>query len=137
MEVKKSTPGQRQVLRGYFEQSSDLFNSILLVAPLFVIYQVGVLTTGGITNGVDFISRFLFQTLLGGSLLLYIAFHAALLVGLAFALAALKKRSRLYPKVWLPVIAESTLYALLLSGVITSVLRVLHIPPTLAIGVEE
>lgn len=120
----------------YWEQSRDLFNSMVLVAPLFVVYQIGVLTTGGVQNGVDFVTRFLFE-IFGGNLTLYLAFNVAVLVALAIALAVLRKKSQLHPRIWGPVLLESTFYALALSSVINLILRVLHVPPHLAAGLGE
>ncbi len=43
--------------RGYFQQSSDLTNSLLLIAPLLVLYEVGLfLTHFEGMNGVDFVT---------------------------------------------------------------------------------
>ena len=59
------------MIKDYFEDSRDLFTSLILVLPLFIAYQLGVLLTGGVRNGVDFASDFLW-TLASNQLLYYI-----------------------------------------------------------------
>ena len=47
---------------GYFAQSKNLINSLILVIPLLVVYEAGLLINGGKTlNGVDFITIFLIR----------------------------------------------------------------------------
>jgi membrane protease YdiL (CAAX protease family) len=118
----------------YWATSQDLFLSFLLVIPLFLIYQVGVLTTGGAVNGVDFTTRTLFS-LTGGKLSWYLAFNGAVLVGLLLALKTLPKKKKLHPGIWAWVVIESTLYAFFLSGVVNSIITgVLHVSPPLVVG---
>jgi hypothetical protein len=130
--MASKTSRQAGGLSQYHEQSRDLFNSLVLVIPLFVLYQVGVLALGGLRNGVDFVTQLLFELFQDRSL--YLAFNGAILAGLAVALFVLRKKSQLHPRIWVPVLVESTVYALALSAVINTILRFMTISPTLAIG---
>ena len=40
-------PAPNRASRSYFSDSRDLLTSVVLILPLFVAYQIGVLTTGG------------------------------------------------------------------------------------------
>lgn len=121
-------------MRQYLRDSSNLLNSVILVLPLFVIYQIGVLTTGGVQNGVDFITSFLRFTVFGGNTLYYVLFNLGVLIALAGAALALRHKQRFSPKVFGLVIAESTFYGLLLGGLIGMVLSKVGIDPSLAAG---
>jgi membrane protease YdiL (CAAX protease family) len=118
----------------YWSISKDLFHSFLLVLPLFVVYQIGVLSTGGAVNGVDFTTRTLFA-LTRGDIRLYIGFQVFVLAGLLFVLKMLPNKKRLHAGIWAWVIVESAVYAFFLSGVITSILTgIFHISPPLVVG---
>ena len=54
----------------------NLLTSLVLVFPLFVIYQIGVLFTLPLLNGADFLTVFLFRKL-GLSTSAYLAYTAA------------------------------------------------------------
>ena len=43
-------------IRDYLRDSRDLRTGLVLVVPLFILYQIGVLATDGIRNGVDFVT---------------------------------------------------------------------------------
>lgn len=119
---------------GYLTTSKNLFHSFLLVIPLFVLYQIGVLGTGGAVNGVDFTTRFLMR-LFGGSVAAYLGFNVAVLVGLFVALKMLPQKEKLHAGVWAWVVVESAVYAFFLSGVIKIVLvGLLGVQPPLFIG---
>ncbi len=109
-------------LRGYFQDSRNLRSSILVVIPLFVIYQVGILATGGVRNGVDFMTDLLLHVIFRGSVLYYVIFNLAVLAGLVAAVAYLRKRREFNPKTFLFIIIEGTVYGLLLGFLIGSML---------------
>ena len=96
--------------RGYFEETRDLLTSIVLVLPLFVAYQIGVLSTGGVRNGVDFVTDVLFLVT-GESLTNYLLVNAGFLVVLLVMVVVLRKRGTFRPKVWPKLLLESTVYA--------------------------
>lgn len=115
-----------KIPQGYLQQSRDLVNSLVLVLPLLLLYQLGLLVTGLQTvNGVDFISYFL-ATRWGLSGLL--VFNGLLFLAGMIGVHQLRKGRRLEPKILVPVTIESTCYALVLGSVIIFVMRKLHVP---------
>ena len=120
------------------EQSSprNLFTSLVLVFPLFIIYQVGVLFTLPMLNGADFVTTLLFATL-GLTIKGYLLFLAAVVLAFGLALALLKRTQHFNRQVILPVLLESTIYALTMGSLILLVMtKVLGISPTLAAGLH-
>jgi membrane protease YdiL (CAAX protease family) len=121
------------------EQSSprNLLTSLILVFPLFIIYQVGVLFTLPMLNGADFVTTLLFATL-GLTLHGYLAFLAAVGLGFGIALILLKRTQHFNSRVILPVLLESVIYALTMGSLIILLMtRVLGISPALAAGLQE
>ncbi len=121
-------------IRRYLRDSRNLLNSLLMVLPLFVIYQIGVLTTGGVQNGVDFVTSFLRFTVFGGHTGYYVLFNCVILVAMLGTAWALRHKEKFNPKVFGGVLLESTLYGMLLGGLIGGVLIKLGIEPSLAAG---
>ena len=121
------------------EQASprNLLTSLILVFPLFLIYQVGVLFTLPMLNGADFITTLLFASL-GLTLKGYLLFLAGVVGVFALTLTVLKRNQHFNGKVLLPVIAESILYALTMGSLIVLLMtKVLGFPPSLAVGLPE
>jgi len=104
----------------YFAQSREPLTAFVAVLPLFVFYQVGILLTGGVRNGVDFMSSLLFA-IFGGNMSAYLGFNAVVLVGFLVVVARLRSRGELHPRVMPMMILESAVYALLV-GVAVNVL---------------
>jgi membrane protease YdiL (CAAX protease family) len=104
-------------LRAYLSGSRDLFTSLVLVMPLFLFYQVGVLLTGGLRNGVDFVTTALFSVF-GGSVLAYGAFNLAVLGGFGVALAVLRKKGTFQPRLFPWMLLESAIYALFFGSIV-------------------
>ena len=115
----------------------NLFTSLILVFPLFVIYQVGVLFTLPMLNGADFVTTLLFASL-GLTLWGYLIFLAAVVLGFGLALVLLKRTQQFNGRVFLPVVLESIIYALTMGSLIILVMtKVLRISPSLAAGLPE
>lgn len=115
----------------------NLLTSLILVFPLFLIYQIGVLFTLPMLNGADFVTTFLFASL-GLTLKGYLLFLAAVVGVFALALVLLKRKQQFNGRVFLPVVLESILYALTMGSVIVLLMtKVLRIPPYLAAGLLE
>ena len=115
----------------------NLFTSLILVFPLFIIYQVGVLFTLPMLNGADFVTTLLFATL-RLTLTSYLIFLAAVVVAFALALVLLKRTQQFNGKVFMPVVLESLIYALTMGSLILLVMtKVLGISPSLAAGLPE
>jgi membrane protease YdiL (CAAX protease family) len=119
--------------KGYLEQSRDLGNSLILVAPLLILYEVGLLVSGfKALNGVDFITVLVAQHAGGVKGLLVL--NLVLLVGVAAAAASRRRDRRFDPRIAPLVVLESTVYALLLGFAIVSIMHRLPFRPGLETG---
>jgi len=113
----------------------NLLTSLVLVFPLFLIYQVGVLFTLPVLNGADFLTVFLFRNL-HLTPTAYLGYTAVVALTFAVSVAVLRRRQRFDPRLILPVLLESAIYALTMGSVIVFVMtRGLGISPRLAGGV--
>jgi hypothetical protein len=113
----------------------NLLTSLVLVFPLFLVYQVGVLFTLPMLNGADFLTVFLFRNL-GLSRGAYLAYTVAVAVAFVIAVAVLRRRQRFDPKLIVPVLVESAIYALTMGSLIVFVMtKLLHVSPRLAGGI--
>ncbi len=124
---------RREGLRAYLAQSRELGTSVVLVLPLFVAYQLGVLLTGGIRNGVDFMTDAL-MLLVGHSLAGYLAVNAAVLGVLLVVLAVMRKRGELHPRIFPAVLVESTVYAFFFGAAVSGLIHALGLGVLLAAG---
>lgn len=115
----------------------NLLTSLVLVFPLFLIYQIGVLFTLPMLNGADFVTTLLFASF-GLTLKGYLVFLASVVLAFALALGLLKRKQDFNGKVFLPVLLESTIYALTMGSLIALVMtKVLGFSPALAVGLPE
>jgi hypothetical protein len=111
----------------------DPLTSAILVFPLFLIYQLGILLSRGL-NGVDFVTSSLVQ-LCERDLGNYLIVLAGLLVGYAAILILLRQRDSFDPKAFVPVLAESTFYALTMGSIILFVMhRFVELVPGLVVS---
>ncbi len=120
-------------VRAYLHGSRDLFTSLILVLPLFALYQVGILATGGVRNGVDFVTDLLMYAL-NGSLTAYLVFNLFVLVGSGFAIAAMRKRGSFHAKLVPWMLMESAVYALFFGSTISLMIHSLGLDALLAAG---
>jgi hypothetical protein len=112
----------------------NLLTSLVLVFPLFLVYQVGVLFTLPVLNGADFLTVFLFRNL-GLSTGSYLAYTFAVATAFAIAVVVLRHKERFDPRLVIPVLIESAIYALTMGSLILFVMtRGLGISPRLAAG---
>ena len=118
--AKAAARGRAADNASYFAQSKEPLTAFVAVLPLFVFYQVGILLTGGVRNGVDFVSSLLFR-LFGDNLSAYLGFNAVVLVAFLIVVARLRKNGELHPRVMPLMLLESSVYALLV-GVAVNVL---------------
>jgi membrane protease YdiL (CAAX protease family) len=106
----------------------------VLVFPLFLIYQVGVLFTLPMLNGADFLTVFLFHQL-GLTTPAYLAYIAGVAVLFAIAVGVLRRRQKFDPALIVPVLLESAIYALTMGSLIIVVMtNIFGISPRLAGG---
>lgn len=118
-------------VRGYFMQRLDPLTSVFLVVPLFLVYQLGVLAQmrciegrgcAWIGNGVDFVTGSLMAAT-GGSLLTYAALATSTALALTAAALWARRRARLSPRLFAPVLLESAVYASLVGPTIAALQR--------------
>lgn len=118
---------------GFFDASRrNLLTNLVLVCPLFVIYQLGVLVTLPMLNGADFVTILLLQNL-GLSRSAYLAFVGGVAAAFLLAVGLLRRKQSFDRRVVVPVLLESTLYALTMGSLIIFVMvELLGISPRLA-----
>jgi hypothetical protein len=113
----------------------NLLTSLVLVFPLFLVYQVGVLFTLPMLNGADFLTVFLFRNL-GLSTSAYLGYTALVAAVFVVAVLVLRRRQQFDPALVWRVFIESGIYALTMGSLIVFVMtRVFGISPRLAGGV--
>ena len=121
-------------MKGLHYNPRNLLTSLVLVFPLFLVYQIGVLFTLPMLNGADFLTVFLFRNL-GLSRGAYLAYTIVVAVAFAIAVALLRRKQRFDPRLIVPVFVESAIYALTMGSLIVFVMtKVLHVSPRLAGG---
>jgi membrane protease YdiL (CAAX protease family) len=112
----------------------NLLTSLVLVFPLFLVYQVGVLFTLPMLNGADFLTVFLFRKL-GLSTSAYLGYTALVAAAFVVGVLWLRRSQKFDPKLVIPVFIESAIYALTMGSLIVFVMvRVFGISPRLAGG---
>lgn len=122
--------GRAARLVQHFRQRVDPLTSLFLVLPLFVIYHLGVLlqmrcTPAGCAwrgNGVDFITARVMQAT-NGSLLAYAATMVSVALALTIAILWARRRARVHPRLFIPVLAESAVYASLVGPSVVALQR--------------
>jgi hypothetical protein len=113
---------------------SNLLTSLILVFPLFIIYQVGVLAVPEVYNGADLITAQLLR-LLKGNTAVYAGINLALLLGFLLLVQVLRRKNQFDPRLFLPTVLESAVYAVTMGSLIVLVMtRILHIDPSLHIA---
>jgi hypothetical protein len=118
------------------DSSRNLLSNLVLIFPLLVVYQLGVLFTYPLLNGVDFVSALLFEKL-GLTQWQYLVFVGTVFAAFGLAVFFLKRHQQFHPKVVLPILLESSIYALSMGSLIYLVMtKVLGINAHLAAGLE-
>lgn len=106
-------PASRPLDRG------DLAGSLVLIAPLFFLYEVGVLFAGSV-NGADVVTRAVYGYLGRTN---YLLLAAALGLGFLLWIRRAQRQSVLRLDVVLPVVLEAAIYALTLGALVNLVLE--------------
>jgi membrane protease YdiL (CAAX protease family) len=126
-------PRPRRVLPQHLAGRLDPLTSAILVFPLFLFYQVGILTGRG-QNGVDFVTKSLIEIGrrdLGN----YLLTMAMMFLVYAAVVVILRRRGSFHPRAFLPTLLESSFYALIMGSIILFVMnRFLGVLPGLAVG---
>jgi membrane protease YdiL (CAAX protease family) len=103
-------------IRAYFDRSSDLVTSLVLVVPLLLVYNLGlVLTDWTALNGADVVTVTLVQW---AGFRGYSIFQAALALFFIGAIAWLQKRRRFQWADYWPLLVESSVYAVSMGSLI-------------------
>jgi membrane protease YdiL (CAAX protease family) len=116
----------------------NLFTDLILIFPLLIVYQLGVLLTYPMLNGADFVSAILFGQL-GFSRTQYLMFVLGVTVAFLGGVLVLRRHQQHFqPRVIVPVILESTIYALTMGSLIILVMtRLLGIEPSLSAALQK
>ncbi len=123
--------------RSHADNPRNLLTSLILVFPLLIVYQLGVLFTLPMLNGADFLTILLFRTF-HLSTKGYLGFMAAVLAVFALGVGLLKRKQAFNGRVFLPVLLESSIYALTMGSLIVLLMtKLLHISPRLAAGMAD
>jgi hypothetical protein len=137
--MTSSAPGRRRGgaasprgLRGYFHRA-NLFTSLILVFPLFLLYQLAILVVPDAANGADLITGRLFRVL-GGSTEYYLLFNVGLLAIFLALLLVLRGKQQFDLRLFAPVVLESGIYALTMGTAILYVMNAIGINPALHVG---
>ena len=92
----------------------DLASSLVLIFPLLLTYEIGVLFAGRV-NGADLVTRFLLAT--AGSRTAYLVIYAAVAIGFLLWIRHTQRWGTLRLALAGPVILEAAIYALTLGAV--------------------
>jgi len=120
------------------DQSRNLLTNLILIFPLLIVYQLGVLLTYPLLNGADFVTVLLFGKL-GFTQPQYLMFVLVVTVGFLIAVVSLRRRHQPFqPRIIVPIVLESTIYALTMGSLIVLLMtKVFGINPRLAAGIEH
>lgn len=94
----------------------DLGASLVLIFPLVLIYEIGVLFAGRV-NGADLVTRAVYDA--AGSRTAYLVIYAALAAGFLLWIRQTRRWDTLRLELAGPVILEAALYALTLGALVT------------------
>jgi len=117
----RSRAGTTGTLRNHLSGRVDPLTSAILVFPLFLIYQAGILISDGF-NGVDFVTKALVE-LAAQDMSNYLVVLAGMLVVYAAVLVILRGRGKFSPRAFGPILLESTFYALSMGSIIIFVMN--------------
>jgi membrane protease YdiL (CAAX protease family) len=98
----------------------DLAASFVLIFPLLLAYEIGVLFCGRV-NGADVVTRLLYTVL--GSRTLYLLVHAVIAAMFLLWIRRHQRWGTLRIEVVAPVVLEAAIYALTLGAVVTLLLE--------------
>jgi membrane protease YdiL (CAAX protease family) len=116
---------------------ANLLTSVMLVFPLFLIYQVGVLALPQVGNGADLLTGQILR-LLHGQPGAYLLVNVALLITFVLLMILLRRKNEFHPRMFVPVLLESALYAASMGTLIVFVMRdILHVSPNLQIAAGD
>ena len=107
-------------------KKTDVLGHVILAAPVFLLYHLGLLISPLAANGVDPITR-LMGYLVGMSTLVYLLVMGGLLVAYMLWVRRFSRKRRFQPRRFPLVILEAAVYAVIMAPVAGLLLRKLHI----------
>lgn len=123
------------MLKAYFKNSPELSVSIVMVLPLLVCYELGLLAVGWqALNGVDLMTQQLLAHLGKWG---FVGFNVALLVAFVFAVRHLRGKNKLDYRYFGPLLVESAIYAVLMGSLILFVMEKTHLLAAAAGWIES
>ena len=125
----KAARNRRRQRTSTWAGHGDLRASLVLVMPLFLAYQIGVLFAGNV-NGADIVTRAAYGTL-GRST--YLLVNAAVAIGFLVWLRRTQRWSTLRLDIVGPVLLEAAIYGLALGTIVSLALE----PIGLALGLSS
>lgn len=128
-------PRDASAFWAHFSARVDPFTSAILVVPLLLIYQLGILGSGGLgLNGVDFVTRALIE-LCTRDLHRYLGVLGIIALVYAAILIILRNYGRFSPQRFIPVLVESAFYASTMGTLILVIIqRFQDFVPALAVA---
>jgi hypothetical protein len=115
----------------------DPLTSALLVFPLFLLYEIGIVAVPGAYNGADLITAAIMRVL-HGDIRTYIFLNGGLIVAFLGVCVYLRRDHQLQGRLLLPVLFESAFYAVTMGSLICFVMvDLLHVDPRLSFGGEK
>lgn len=104
------------MIRAKYTGHGDLGASLVLIFPLVLAYEIGVLFAGHV-NGADLVTRAVFAA--AGSRTAYLAIYAVVAVGFLLWIRHTRRWGTLRLELAGPVILEAAIYALTLGAVVS------------------
>lgn len=117
----------------YLNRTAKPANAILLVMPLFVLYQLGILLTDGWKNGADFVTPWLLA-LTGGNLVAYAVLNLVVLGVMGWLWHSRRTGQGVGLREWGLLVVESSVYAVVLGTLVANTLLRIGITPRAAQG---
>jgi len=115
----------------------DPLTSVMLVFPLFLLYEVGILVVPTAYNGADLFTAQIVR-LLHGNVGLYVLLNGALLAIFVGLLLYFRRDNTFHPRLFFPVVLESAIYALTMGSLILFVMvDLLHVDPRLVVALPS
>jgi hypothetical protein len=113
---------------------SDPLTSVMLVFPLYLAYELGVLAFRDVHNGADLITSQMLH-LLHGNVQAYLAVNLALAIAFGALILVLRRNNTFDARLFVPVVLESAIYAVTMGSLICFVMvDLLHVDPKMWIA---
>lgn len=123
---------EKGFFRSYAEQTRNPVNCLVMVAPLFIVYQLGILFTQGWRNGADFVTPLLLD-LVGSDRVYYSMINLAVLGLFIMFFYLLRERRTLAPRTVGLMLGEASIYAFIMGGVAARILFAVGLSPPMQV----